>query len=95
MDVEIAEEIAAGGHDSGRGLHHVLRDAFCGIDDRRCHAATCFTKTVSGRHATWPPRCAITVNNTWVGTTTVNTTLPENVGVIEVIDSCGSLAAIA
>ena len=76
MDVEIAEEIAAGGHDSGRGLHHVLRDAFCG-------------------QATWPPRCAITVNNTWVGTTTVNTTLPENVGVIEVIDSCGSLAPIA
>ena len=25
MDVEIAEEIAAGGHDSGRGLHHVRR----------------------------------------------------------------------
>ena len=45
---EITGEIAAGGHDSGMGLHHVLRGAFCGIDTRRCPAATCFTKTVSG-----------------------------------------------
>ena len=82
---EITGEIAAGGHDSGMGLHHVLRGAFCGIDTRRCPAATCCTKNVPGRQATWPPRCAITVN----------TKLPENVAVIEVIDSCGSLAAIA